>query len=101
MKERETQKKAKYRELAADLANQGPNYRVQNTAVVIGILGLVVGTRKEILTTGLCERAEVRLLVQAMQASTLKAATRIIRRHMKVNHEARTKRRKPPHPLDP
>ena len=100
MKERETQKKAKYRELAADLANQWPNYTVQNTAVVIGTLGVVVRTRKEILT-GLWEKAEVRLLVQTMQASTLKAATRIIRRHMKVNHEARTKRKKPPHPLDP
>ena len=41
--EREAKKKVKYRELAAELANQWPGYTVQNAAVGIGTLGLVVG----------------------------------------------------------
>ena len=43
VKKREAQKKAKYRELAADLANQWPGYTIQNALVVIGTLGLVIG----------------------------------------------------------
>ena len=58
----------------------------------------MVVTKKEILTSGLCEEKEVKKLVQVLQASVLNAAARIIRRHMKVNQEARTKRNKPPTP---
>ena len=87
--------KAKYRELAADIANQWPGYTVWNAAVVIGTLGLVVRTRKEILTTGLWEENKVKKLVQVMQASVLNAATKIMRRHMKVNQEAETRRTNP------
>ena len=38
--EREDQKRSKYRELAADLAHQWPQYKVTNHPVVIGTLGL-------------------------------------------------------------
>ncbi len=86
---------AKYRELAADIANQWPGYTVRNVAVVIRTLGLVVGTRKEILTTGLWEENKVKKLVQVMQASVLNAATKIMRRQMKVNQEAEPRRTNP------
>ena len=60
--------------------------------MVIGTLGLVVETRKEILTVGLWEENKVKKLVQVMQASLLNAATRIMRRHMRVNQEAEPRR---------
>ncbi len=69
--------------------------------MVIGTLGLVVGTRREILMAGLWEENEVKQLVQVMQASVLNAATRIIRRHMKVNQEAEPRRTNPHTHLTP
>ncbi len=38
---REAEKKVKYQELAADLANQWQGYRVTVTPVVLGSLGLI------------------------------------------------------------
>ncbi len=56
VKRREAQEKAKYGELAADLANQWPGYTIRNTPVVMGTLGLVTGARKALLGTRLWGR---------------------------------------------
>ena len=58
VKGREAQKKAKYGELAADLANQWPGYTIRNIPVVIGTLGIVVGARKALLSTRLWEEKD-------------------------------------------
>ena len=87
VKTREAQKKAKYGELAADLANQWPGYTIRNIPVVIGTLGLVAGARKALLGARLWEEKDVRKLVQDLQTKALCSAARILRRHLRVNRD--------------
>ncbi len=84
---RETQKRSKYRELAADLAHQWPHFTVTNFPVVIGTLGLIRGVRNTLLGTGLWDEGEVRVITRALQTSVLNNSTRILRRHFAVHSE--------------
>ena len=84
---REAQKTAKYRELAADLAHQWPNFTVKNFPVVVGTMGLICGMQKALRGTGLWDEETLRALAKNLQTSVMNGSTRILRRHFKVHHE--------------
>ncbi len=84
VQERERQKKAKYQELAADLATQFPGYRVTVTPVVIGDRGLLAGLQEHLRKSGVVEEKEVQSFVSAAQREVLCAGVQIIKRHMKA-----------------
>ena len=90
---REAQKRSKYRELAADLAHQWPQFTVTNLPVVIGTLGLIRGVRNVLLGACLWNQAEIRVITQAMQTSGLNGSVRVLRRHFAVHREDGCRRR--------
>ena len=82
VKERDIEKERKYQELAADLANQWPGFRIQVYPVVVGDLGLVVGLKRYLQRTNLFETGEIDSLMQEIQREALCGSVRIIRRHL-------------------
>ncbi len=82
VKEREDEKKAKYQELADDLAKQCPGYKVTVVPVVLDDLGTIKGLKRHLTKNGLLSKSETEAVVPTMQRETLCATVKIIKRHM-------------------
>ena len=80
--ERELQRADKYRELAADLATQHPQWRVVVVPIVIGCLGTLRSLRQNLYGLGLLTRREVDRLAKEIQFETLLFRSRLLRRHL-------------------
>jgi hypothetical protein len=63
----EVEKKAKYQELAADLAKQWQGYRVTCLPVVVGDLGIVVNLMKCLRDIGVWEEKDLVRLTASIQ----------------------------------
>ena len=81
--ERESEKREKYHELAADYASVSLSWKVSVHPLVVGDLGIVGNLRSELVDTSLFDLADVNRLVCEMQAESLCAAIQIIRRHFR------------------
>ena len=69
--ERETQKRRKYQELAADLATQWQGYRLVVMPVVVETLGLVVGLRKHLKKEKIFDKNDITKLIRNIQRESL------------------------------
>ena len=81
VEEREREKRAKYQHLKADLAQQyrDENYSIFVTPVVIGDLGIICGTRKAIIETGLLTP---HTFLATAQREVLVQNLRLLKRHL-------------------
>ena len=86
--EREKQKKAKYQELAADLANQHKDnvrekriYKVKVTPVVVATMGLVCNLHSELMESGLLKKEQADRITEELQREALCSLVRIVKRH--------------------
>ena len=80
VKEREVEKRRKYRALAADLGSQHPSMRVHNMALVVGDLGTINNFREELQKLDIFSPAECSNILRECQNEVVASAVRIIRR---------------------
>ncbi len=84
VQKREAEKKAKYQELAADLATQWRGCGVTVTPVVLGDLGLVAGLARHLGRSGVLKDEAIAGFMGHAQREVLCAAIQILKRHMKA-----------------
>ncbi len=76
---RESEKKAKYAELAADLATQWNGWRVKRVPLVIGDLGSMAGLHEQLRQMNVWETRELNRLISDIQRETLCSSIQIIK----------------------
>ena len=79
VKEREDEKRAKYQELARDLANQYEGWRTHVVPLVFGALGSLGSARSELESTSLLSAREISYLLLNCQAEVISACVRILK----------------------
>ena len=82
VREREIEKRGKYRQLAADLANQNRGWKVNIYPLVVGALGTVNGFRTELSKLKLFSKKSILRMTREAQFEALVSAVRIIKQHL-------------------
>ena len=82
IREREFEKRNKYRELAADLARQHPSWRVKTIPVVLGDLGTLCGLRGHLEDSGLFWPSALEETISLMQREVICASADLLVKHL-------------------
>lgn len=79
---RRKEKMDRYVELAADMANQHPGYRVVTVPVVVGDLGTIENLRKDLRKSKLLTEDQITNFMLEAQLETLCGSIRILKSHL-------------------